>query len=120
MEKVALYDASIQSKVMLNRQCDENRKLRHHVILLQQKLRTKQQLLEDSLNCTFVACPCDPDGKGSNNQLIFKLRKKIMELRDLVSLQECELLALTGKAPTETTIKGTTDDSELRKTILSL
>lgn len=72
--------------MQLNRQIEENRKLRHHVILLQQKLHTKEQLLADSLNCTFVACPCASDGFHKNTQLIFKLRKKVIELRDLCSL----------------------------------
>lgn len=35
MQRVALYDSSIQSKVLLNRSLEENRKLKHHVILLQ-------------------------------------------------------------------------------------
>jgi len=51
-------------------------------------------LLADSLACTFVACPCSGDHKEANYQLLFKLRKKVMELRDLVCIQECEIINL--------------------------
>ena len=56
------------------------------------KLKVKDNLLQDSLNCTFVACPCSKSGNLPNMNLIFKLRKKIIELRDLVALQEVEII----------------------------
>ena len=56
------------------------------------KLHVKDNLLQDSLNCTFVACPCSSNSKAPNMNLIFKLRKKVIELRDLVALQEVELM----------------------------
>lgn len=56
------------------------------------KLRIKDNLLEESLNCTFVACPCSQSAKAPNMNLIFKLRKKVIELRDLVTIQEVEII----------------------------
>ena len=58
------------------------------------KLQVKDSLLQDSLNCTFVACPCSSNGNAPNMNLIFKLRKKVMELRDLVALQEVEIVQM--------------------------
>ena len=56
------------------------------------KLVVKDNLLQDSLNCTFVACPCSSNAKAPNMNLIFTLRKKVIELRDLVSIQEVEII----------------------------
>mmetsp|Transcript_26858 Transcript_26858/g.33414 ORF Transcript_26858/g.33414 Transcript_26858/m.33414 type:complete len:100 (+) Transcript_26858:198-497(+) len=56
------------------------------------KLKVKDNLLTDSLNCTFVACPCSQNSKMPNMSLIFNLRKKVIELRDLVALQEVEII----------------------------
>jgi len=56
------------------------------------KLQVKDNLLQDSLNCTFVACPCSQSAKVPNMNLIFKLRKKVMQLRDLVAIQEVEIV----------------------------
>ena len=56
------------------------------------KLQVKDNLLQDSLNCTFVACPCSQSAKVPNMNLIFKLRKKVMQLRDLVAIQEVEII----------------------------
>ena len=51
--------------------------------------------MQDSLNCTFVAYPVNvTESKAPNMQLIFKLRKKVMELRDLVALQEVEIVQM--------------------------
>jgi hypothetical protein len=86
MDKATLYYGSINSKIDLNREIEKNRKMRHDIVLLQQKLRTKDKLVQDSLNCTFVACPCSVEGKHENTRVLFKLRRKIMELRDLCCL----------------------------------
>ena len=59
---------------------------------MEKKLTTQGLLLEDSLACTFVACPCSSESKDPNFRILFKLRKKVMELRDLVSIQECEIM----------------------------
>ena len=71
---------------------DENRKLKSQLNMAHHKLHVKDNLLQDSLNCTFVACPCSSNSKAPNMNLIFKLRKKVIELRDLVALQEVELI----------------------------
>lgn len=71
---------------------DENRKLKSQLNMAHHKLHVKDNLLQDSLNCTFVACPCSSNSKAPNMNLIFKLRKKVIELRDLVALQEVELM----------------------------
>ena len=62
--------------------------------ILEKKLAKKQVLLKDSLNCTFIACPCTGSSKAPNMQLIFTLRKKIIELRDLSAIQECEIVSM--------------------------
>ena len=54
--------------------------------IMERKLVKKDKLLQDSLNCTFIACPCTGNSKAPNMQLVFKLRKKIIELRDLCAL----------------------------------
>ena len=73
---------------------DQNTKLKQEVKLLLKKLRVKDLLLEDSLACTFVACPCSENYKVHNYQIIFKLRKKVMDLRDLSAIQEEEIISL--------------------------
>ena len=62
--------------------------------VLERNLKAKDTLLQESLNCTFVACPCAQSSKQPNMQLVFKLRKKVMHLRDLVALQECEIASM--------------------------
>ena len=61
---------------------------------MEKKLSQKEKLLSESLNCTFIACPCSGNSKGPNMQLIFKLRKKVIELRDLCAIQECEISSM--------------------------
>ena len=61
--------------------------------IMERKLKAKEKLLQDSLNCTFIA-PDISSGKSHNMQLIFKLRKKIIELRDLAAIQECEIVSM--------------------------
>ena len=92
LEKEHLYDCQLASKIQTNQAMDENRKLKSQLNMAHHKLHVKDNLLQDSLNCTFVACPCSSNSKAPNMSLIFKLRKKIMELRDLVALQEVELV----------------------------
>ena len=92
LEKEHLYDCQLANKLQTNRALDENRKLKSQLHLAQHKLRMKDNLLQESLNCTFVAVPSFESSKGPNMQLIFKLRKKVMELRDLVALQEVEII----------------------------
>jgi hypothetical protein len=81
-----LYDNSIRDRIENNRLSDQNTKLKAEIELLVRKLKKKDQLLEDSLACTFVACPCAEGHKSANVQILFKLRKKVMELRDLVAI----------------------------------
>ena len=92
LEKEHLYDCQLSSKIQTNKAMDENRKLKSQLNMAHHKLHVKDNLLQDSLNCTFVACPCTSNSKAPNMTLIFKLRKKVMELRDLVALQEVELI----------------------------
>ena len=61
---------------------------------MERKLKQKEKLLADSLAVTYVAYPVNGDTKGPNQQLIFKLRKKIIELRDLCAIQECEITSM--------------------------
>ena len=76
-------------KLVTNHALDENRKLKKRLKMAEHKLSTKDSLLRDSLNYTFVTCSCS---QNSNINLILKLRKKINELRDQVALQEEELV----------------------------
>ena len=69
-------------------------RLKYEVKLLEKKLRVKDSLVEDSLACTFVACPCHENFKTHNSQIIFNLRKKVMQLRDLRAIQEEEIVSL--------------------------
>ena len=62
---------------------DKIKRLEYENKLLLKKLRAKDKLLEDALACTFVACPCHENAKTHNSQVIFKLRNKVMDLRDL-------------------------------------
>ena len=71
---------------------DQNKKLRTKLAIMESKMQKQAILLEDSLACTFVACPCSSESKDPNFKILFKLRKKVIELRDLVSIQECELM----------------------------
>ena len=61
---------------------------------MEKKLKQKEKLLQESLSCTFIACPCSSNNKAPNMELIFKLRKKIIELRDLCAIQECEITSV--------------------------
>ena len=92
LEKEHLYDCSLSSKLAANRAMDENRKLKSQLSMAHQKLKVKDNLMSDSLNCTFIACPHSQHSKAPNMNLIFKLRKKVIELRDLVALQEVEII----------------------------
>ena len=92
LEKEHLYDCQLASKIQTNQAMDENRKLKSQLNMARHKLHVKDNLLQDSLNCTFVASPCSYNSKAPNMMLIFKLRKKVIELRDLVALQEVELI----------------------------
>ena len=92
LNKEHLDECQLAGKLALSRALDENRKLRSQLNTANQKLHTKSNLLQDNLNCTFVACPCSKNAKVPNMQLIFKLRKKVMELRDLCATQEVELI----------------------------
>ena len=86
LEKEHLYDCQLSAKLNSNMTMDENRRLKSQLMMAHQKLKTKDNLLQDSLNCTFVACPCSQNAKMPNMNLIFKLRQKVIELRDLVAL----------------------------------
>ena len=92
LEKQHVYGCQLAKKLVTNKALDENQKLKKRLKMAEHKLSTKDSLLRDSLNCTFVACPCSQNSKMPNVNLIFKLRKKIIELRDLVALQEVELV----------------------------
>ena len=70
LEKEHLYDCQLSSKLATNRALDENRKLKSQLHMAEHKLRTKDNLLQDSLNCTFVACPCSQNAKAPNMNLI--------------------------------------------------
>ena len=55
-------------------------------------MEIKDKLMQESLNCTFIACPCSAGQSNMHNvQLIMNLRKKVMEFRDLVALQDTEI-----------------------------
>ena len=92
LEKEHLYDCQLASKLAANRAMDENRKLKSQLNMAHHKLKVKDNLMSDSLNCTFIACPHSQQSKAPNMNLIFKLRKKVIELRDLVALQEVEII----------------------------
>ena len=86
LEKEHLYDTSIAARQHEFRAMNENKRLKTQIQIMQQKLSKKDKLLQDSLNCTFIACPCTGSAKAPNMQLVFKLRKKVIELRDLCAL----------------------------------
>jgi hypothetical protein len=69
-----MYDENIMKGLSLNQVVDQNKKLRTKIKILEKKLQTKDTLLQDSLACTFVACPCSSDSKDPNFQILFKLR----------------------------------------------
>ena len=54
-------------------------------------MELKDKLMQDSLNCTFIACPCSDNANMPNVDTIFNMRKKVIELRDLVALQDTEI-----------------------------
>ena len=70
---------------------DENIKLKSQLDLFKHKMEIKDQLMKESLNCTFIACPCSENSNMPNVQIIMNLRKKVIELRDLVTLQDTEI-----------------------------
>lgn len=66
LEFEAMYDENITKGLTVNQISDQNRKLRTKIVILEKKLKTKDALLQDSLACTFVACPCSSDSKDPN------------------------------------------------------
>ena len=87
-----MYDENMLKGLTLCQVTDQNKKLRTKIAIMEKKMQKQSVLLEDSLACTFVACPCSSDSKDANYKILFKLRKKVIELRDLVSIQECEIM----------------------------
>ena len=88
--------------MLLNQQIEENRKLRHRIHTLNSKLKESNNLVDDSLQSTFIAaCPCSSSFSGQSMKALFKLRKTVMQLRDLCSRQECELIILKNGATYE-------------------
>jgi hypothetical protein len=66
LEFESMYDENITKGLTVNQISDQNRKLRTKIVILEKKLKTKDALLQDSLACTFVACPCSSDSKDPN------------------------------------------------------
>ena len=66
LEFESMYDENITKGLTINQVSDQNRKLRTKIVILEKKLKTKDALLQDSLACTFVACPCSADSKDPN------------------------------------------------------
>ena len=66
LEFESMYDENITKGLTINQVSDQNRKLRTKIVILEKKLKTKDALLQDSLACTFVACPCSSDSKDPN------------------------------------------------------
>jgi len=81
-----LHECSLSSKIISNRAIDENQKLKSQLNLAKHKMELKDKLMQDSLNCTFIACPCSDNANMPNVDTIFNMRKKVIELRDLVAL----------------------------------
>ena len=77
LTKEHLFDSSIAAKQAEFRAMNENKRLRTQLHILERKLAKKEELLKDSLNCTFIACPCTGNSKAPNMELIFTLKKKI-------------------------------------------
>lgn len=94
IDRTKLYDNSIKEKISLNRALEKIDRLEYELKLMHKKLRVKESLVDDSLACTFVACPCHENHKTHNSQIIFTLRKKVMQLRDLRAIQELEIINL--------------------------
>lgn len=78
----------------MNRALEENRLLKSQLNLAKTAIDKKDSLVADAVNCTFVACPCTKNGERPNMNLLFKLRKKVMELRNLIVMQEVEITDL--------------------------
>jgi len=66
LEFESMYDENITKGLTINQVVDQNKKLRTKITILEKKLKTKDALLQDSLACTFVACPCSSDSKDPN------------------------------------------------------
>ena len=66
LDKEHLDECQMSGKLAMSRALDENRKLKSQLNTANQKLNTKTNLLDDNLNCTFVACPCSKNSKAPN------------------------------------------------------
>lgn len=96
---------------------EENKRLKAKIVLLERKIRVKDQLFDDSLSSSFAGCAATNGAEYTS--LIQKLKKRVMTLQNQNDQSELEIQRLT-KTVKVVEVEVTEDNEPFKKEIQRL